>query len=128
MSSSSSSKNCRITKAFTFDSAHWLPHVPEDHKCRRMHGHTYTVILGLESELDPVMGWVKDFGEVSTAFKPLLRTLDHHCLNDIEGLENPTAEILAVWIYEKLAGALPELRDVTVCETPSSRASYRPSR
>ena len=81
----------RITKRFTFDAAHWLPHVPEGHKCRRLHGHTYTVVLGLEDALDPQMGWVKDFGEVSRAFAPLLAQFDHYCLNEIDGLENPTA-------------------------------------
>jgi 6-pyruvoyltetrahydropterin/6-carboxytetrahydropterin synthase len=118
--------HCRITKSFTFDAAHRLPHVPADHKCHRMHGHTYTVVLGLEGEVDARLGWVQDYGEVAAAFGPLLRELDHRCLNDIEGLENPTAEILAAWIHRKLAAALPLLADVTVCETPGTAAVYRP--
>jgi len=117
---------CRITKSFTFDAAHWLPHVPEEHKCRRLHGHTYTVVLGLEGELDPRLGWVQDYHEVSAAFRPLLRELDHRCLNELEGLENPTAEILAAWIHARLRDALPLLTDVTVRETPTSEAVYRP--
>jgi 6-pyruvoyltetrahydropterin/6-carboxytetrahydropterin synthase len=117
---------CRITKSFSFDAAHWLPHVPEDHKCRRMHGHTYTVVLGLEGDIDPVLGWVQDYGEVAAACRPLLRELDHRCLNDVAGLENPTAEVLAAWIHRRLAGALPLLVDVTVSETPGTTALYRP--
>lgn len=120
------SRKCRITKSFTFDSAHWLPEVPADHKCARMHGHTYTVVLGLEGDLDPRMGWVQDFGEVSAAFKPLMEVMDHHCLNEIEGLENPTAEVMAVWIFDRLIRKLPRLVDVTVCETPTAEAVYRP--
>jgi len=116
----------RITKSFSFDAAHHLPHVPEEHKCRRMHGHTYTVILGLEGDLDPVLGWVQDYNEVSAAFRPLRRELDHHCLNDIAGLENPTAEILAAWIHARLVASLPLLADVTVQETPTSVAVFRP--
>ena len=117
--------HCRITKSFSFDAAHWLPHVPEDHKCRRMHGHTYTVVLGLEGEIDPQLGWVQDYGEITAACRPLLRELDHRCLNDIAGLENPTAEILAAWIHGRLAGVLPLLADVSVSETPGTTAVYR---
>jgi len=116
----------RITKSFTFDAAHWLPGVPEDHKCRRMHGHTYTVVLGLEGEPDPRLGWVRDFGEVAEAFAPIHRACDHRCLNDVPGLENPTAEMMAVWIFDRLKPDLPELADVTVCETPTASAIYRP--
>lgn len=126
MSSDHIGRICRITKSFTFDAAHWLPQVPEGHKCGRLHGHTYQVILGLEGELDERMGWVQDFGEVSQAFRPLYGALDHRCLNEIEGLENPTAEVLAVWIYEKLIPVLPRLKDVTVRETPTAEAVYRP--
>ncbi len=74
---------CRITKSFRFDAAHRLPEVPADHKCGRLHGHTYVVKLGLEGELDPLMGWVQDYGEVSAAFAPLYEQLDHHNLNEI---------------------------------------------
>ncbi len=116
----------RITKSFIFDSAHWLPQVPESHKCRRLHGHTYTVILGLEGPLHEQLGWVQDYGEVSWAFGPMLETLDHRCLNEIEGLENPTAEVLASWIFQGLKSKLPLLTDVTVCETSNTSAVFRP--
>ena len=126
MAAESTQNTCRITKSFTFDSAHWLPEVPEGHKCKRMHGHTYRVVLGLEGPLHERLGWVQDFGEVGEAFQPLYKAMDHHCLNEIEGLENPTAEVMAVWIYEKLKTLLPLLTDVTVCETPTAQAVYRP--
>ena len=116
----------RITKAFTFDAAHWLPGVPEDHKCRRLHGHTYQVVVALEGELDPKLGWVVDYGEVSRVVDPVIRELDHYCLNDIPGLENPTAEILATWLYRRLLPDLPQLADITIRETPRTSAVYRP--
>ncbi len=116
----------RITKAFAFDAAHRLPHVPAGHKCGRLHGHSYRVILGLEGPLDPELGWVQDYGEVKAAFRPLLERFDHHDLNEIPGLENPTAEMLAVYIYRELKPQLPLLADVTVCESPTSEAIYRP--
>lgn len=120
------SHRTRITKAFTFDAAHWLPGVPDDHKCRRLHGHTYEVVVGLEGALDPALGWVVDYGEVSRVVNPVIRELDHHCLNEIAGLSNPTAEILAAWLYERLRGDLPQLTDVAVSETPRTSAVYRP--
>ncbi len=116
----------RITKQFTFDAAHWLPKVSSAHKCRRLHGHTYHVELGLEGDLDPQMGWVVDYGEIKEAFNPLLEELDHQCLNELEGLENPTAENLAIWIFRRLKPGLPLLADVMVRETPSTSAIYRP--
>ncbi len=116
----------RITKAFDFDAAHYLPRVPAGHKCGRLHGHSYRVILGLEGDLDARLGWVQDFGEIKAAFAPVLARLDHVCLNDVPGLENPTAENLAIHIYDELKGVLPLLADVTVCESPTSTATYRP--
>jgi 6-pyruvoyltetrahydropterin/6-carboxytetrahydropterin synthase len=115
----------RITKSFTFDSAHWLPNVPQGHKCGRMHGHTYTVVIGVEGEVAPGSGWIVDFGDIKAAFKPLEKIMDHRCLNEIEGLENPTAENMARWIFERLRENLPQLADVTVKETPTTAAIYR---
>jgi len=116
----------RITKQFVFDAAHWLPNVPEGHKCARMHGHTYTVILGVEGEINPTYGWIVDFSDLKTAFKPLEKIMDHHCLNEIEGLENPTAEIMARWLFERIQPELPQLADITVKETANTSAIYRP--
>ena len=113
-----------IFKQFSFDSAHYLPHVPDDHKCKRMHGHTYIVRLYVQGELDPKLGWVVDFADIKAVWKPLEKQLDHRVLNDIEGLENPTAEHLAVWIWNKVKPQLPGLSRVEVCENPSSGVIY----
>lgn len=114
-----------IYKQFTFDSAHFLPFVPEDHKCRRMHGHTYIVRLYVAGELDPQLGWVADFGDVKQVWKPIEEQLDHRTLNNIAGLENPTAENLAIWIWRKVKPNLAALSQVHVCENPSSGVIYR---
>jgi 6-pyruvoyltetrahydropterin/6-carboxytetrahydropterin synthase len=114
-----------IFKEFSFDSAHFLPNVPDDHKCKRMHGHTYRVRICLQGELDPHLGWVEDFGVVKGVWKPVEKMLDHYTLNDIKGLENPTAEQIAIWIWRKLKPDLPKLIRVEVFETPSSGVIYR---
>lgn len=114
-----------IFKKFTFDSAHYLPYVPEEHKCRRMHGHTYIVRLYISGELDEKLGWVADFGDVKAVWKPIEERLDHRTLNDIPGLENPTAENLAIWIWREVKPHLAALSRVEVCENPSSGVIYR---
>ncbi|MDQ8732312.1 6-carboxytetrahydropterin synthase QueD [Bradyrhizobium sp. LHD-71] len=114
----------RITQAFTFEAAHRLPNVPETHRCHRMHGHSYRVELQLEGPVDPKSGFVVDFFDVEQAFGPLLIRLDHHCLNEIDGLENPTAENIAVWIWSRAKVALPQLAAVRVYETPMCWAEY----
>ncbi len=114
----------KITQAFTFEAAHRLPHVPQTHRCFRMHGHSYRVELVLEGPVDPTTGFVADFFDVEAAFGPLLARLDHHCLNEIEGLENPTAEHIAAWIWERARPGLPLLAVVRVFETPMSWAEY----
>lgn len=114
----------KITQAFTFEAAHHLPHVPPTHRCFRLHGHSYRVELVLDGAVDPATGFVVDFFDVETAFAPLLQRLDHHCLNDVEGLENPTAEHIAIWIWTRTRPVLPQLAIVRVFETPSSFAEY----
>jgi len=114
----------KITQAFTFEAAHHLPHVPATHRCHRMHGHSYRVELRLEGKVDPHSGFVVDFFDVEAAFQPLLQRLDHYCLNEIEGLENPTAEHIAMWIYDRVKPALPQLDAVLVFETPQCWAEY----
>jgi 6-pyruvoyltetrahydropterin/6-carboxytetrahydropterin synthase len=113
-----------IFKEFTFDSAHWLPHVPEDHKCRHMHGHTYLVRIYIKGPLDPVLGWVMDFAEIKKVWKPLEQQLDHKVLNDIPQLENPTAENLSIWIWNRVKPQLPLLSKVIVCENATSGVEY----
>jgi 6-pyruvoyltetrahydropterin/6-carboxytetrahydropterin synthase len=95
----------KIGQAFTFEAAHRLPHMPPTHRCHRMHGHSYRVELTLEGEVDPATGFVVDFFEIEAVFKPLLDQLDHHTLNDVPGLENPTAENIAAWIARPSLGA-----------------------
>ena len=114
-----------IFKEFTFEAAHRLPFVPDGHKCARLHGHSYRVEIHVGGEVDPVAGWIMDFADVKTAFKPVLERLDHYYLNDIDGLENPTSENLARWIWERLQPTLPQLRRVVVRETCTSACVYR---
>ncbi len=114
----------KITQAFTFEAAHRLPHVPATHRCFRMHGHSYRVELVLEGAVDPHTGFVVDFFDVEAAFSPLLLRLDHYCLNEVEGLENPTAEHIAIWIWDRAKPLLPQLATVRVFETPQSWAEY----
>ncbi len=113
-----------IYKRFTFDSAHFLPNVPDDHKCKNMHGHTYTLTAYFEGDLDSEMGWLIDFGDVKKVVKPIIDVLDHKLLNNIEGLENPTCEIIAIWIWNKIKPKLPLLSKVILDETPTSGAIY----
>ncbi|WP_026606709.1 6-carboxytetrahydropterin synthase QueD [Methylocapsa acidiphila] len=114
----------KIMQAFRFEAAHRLPNVPEEHRCRRLHGHSYRVELKLEGSVDPTTGFVVDFFDVEAAFKPLLDRLDHHYLNEIDGLENPTAENIAVWIWDRVRKALPQLTSVVVFETLDCSAEY----
>ena len=114
----------RISKTFTFDAAHQLPHVPEGHQCGRLHGHTYQVDIEVDGPMDEKQGWVMDFAEIKDAFKPLEKQMDHHFLNDIPGLENPTAENMAIWIWERMIEKVPLLFCVKVKETPTSLVEY----
>ncbi len=107
----------KIVQAFSFEAAHRLPNVPPSHRCHRMHGHSYRVELELEGPIDPVSGFVVDFLDVERAFGPLLARLDHECLNEVEGLGNPTAENIALWIWGRTKPLLPNLSIVTVYET-----------
>lgn len=116
--------NVRLVHEFRFEAAHTLPRVPEGHKCRRMHGHSFKVELALEGPVDPHTGWFIDFGDIHAAWEPLHRVLDHNYLNDIEGLENPTSEVLAAWIWRRLKPTLPSLTRVTLFETADARCEY----
>jgi 6-pyruvoyltetrahydropterin/6-carboxytetrahydropterin synthase len=113
-----------IYKEFTFEAAHRLPHVPEGHKCARLHGHSFKATVYLRGNVSRETGWVMDFGQVKAAFQPLYEQLDHHYLNEIEGLENPTSEMLARWIWRKLIPVLPALTKVVVNETCNSGCIY----
>ena len=110
---------------FTFEAAHRLPNVPADHKCARLHGHSFYVRVTVTGPVDPKLGWVIDLADVTLAFAPLLARLDHYYLNEIEGLENPTSEMLAQWIWARLLPALPMLTAVEVRETCTAGCVYR---
>jgi 6-pyruvoyltetrahydropterin/6-carboxytetrahydropterin synthase len=114
-----------IFKEFSFEAAHRLPNVPAGHKCARLHGHSYVVVVHIAGPIADDRGWVRDFADLSCAMKPLLDRLDHYYLNEIEGLENPTSEVVARWIWERLHGSLPELSQVVVRETCTAGCVYR---
>ena len=113
-----------IFKEFTIESAHRLPFVPEDHKCARLHGHSFHITIHVSGDLDAELGWVQDFADIATAFAPIRERLDHRYLNEIPGLENPTSENLCIWIWKELAPALPMLSRIVVRETCTSGCSY----
>ena len=115
----------RLSKSFGFEAAHWLPCFPEGHKCRRMHGHSFRVDVIVEGELDPSVGYLIDFADIKRATEPIERALDHRCLNEIEGLGNPTSEMVAAWIWARLKPALPMLSEIVVHETCTSTCHFR---
>lgn len=113
-----------IYKEFTFEAAHRLPNVPAGHKCARLHGHSFQVTIVVRGPVGEDSGWVMDFGDIKKAFKPIWEQLDHHYLNDIEGLANPTSENIARWIWQQLKPRLPELCRIDVRETCTSGCIY----
>ncbi|MSU62736.1 MAG: 6-carboxytetrahydropterin synthase QueD [Pedosphaera sp.] len=114
-----------LQKTFQFEAAHLLPLLPEDHKCRRLHGHSFKVDIVVGGECDPKLGWLMDYADISDAFKPLWEQLDHRYLNEIPGLENPTSELIAVWIWERLKPKVPLLKTIVIAETCNSQCMYR---
>ncbi len=115
-----------LARDYRFEAAHRLPMVPPEHKCARMHGHSFRIEVEVGGEVDPRTGWLIDFGEITAVVEPLLRNeLDHRCLNDVPGLENPTSEILCHWLWQRLRGSLPGLSAITVHETCTARCTYR---
>ena len=113
-----------IYKAFTIEAAHRLPNVPPGHKCARLHGHSFGIEIHVRGPLEAQTGWVQDFGEIKEAFQPLFDQLDHNYLNDIPGLENPTSEHLARWIWQQLIPRLPLLYSIVIRETCTSGCVY----
>jgi len=116
--------NVRLVHEFRFEAAHRLPKVRPEHKCARLHGHSFRIELAVAGPVDENTGWFIDFQRLYDAWKPLYEKLDHHYLNEIPGLENPTSEVLAHWIWERIGESLPQLARVTVHETCESRCEY----
>ncbi len=114
----------RLYKEFYIEAAHRLPNLPEGHKCHRLHGHSFKVIIHIDGDLGMNSGWVMDFAEISEKFRPVFDALDHRYLNEVDGLENPTSENLAVWIWDKLQPELPQLCAVEIKETCTSGCFY----
>ena len=113
-----------IFKEFIAESAHRLPHVPAGHKCGRLHGHSFRIRIAVRGEPAAETGWIIDFGDIKAAFAPIPAQLDHNYLNDIPGLENPTSENLAIWIWQQLQPSLPQLSAVEIFETCTSGCRY----
>ena len=114
-----------VFREFTFEAAHLLPNVAEGHKCRRLHGHSFRVAVHVTGEVDPVTGMLIDFADIKDAFEPLWVQLDHHYLNEIVGLDNPTSENLAIWIWDRLvAGGGLAVSRVVVRETCNAGCVY----
>ncbi len=116
-----------LYKDFTFEAAHRLPNVPEGHKCARMHGHSYNVEVTIRGPVDPRLGWIVDFAELTAAWQPLHAQLDHRTLNDVPGLENPTSELLAAWIFERLTFPGARVVKIRVAETCTSACTVYPA-
>ena len=116
-----------IFRVFTIEAAHRLPNVPAEHKCARLHGHSFRIELHLTGEIDERLGWIMDFADVRRAFQPIVDQLDHHYLNEVPGLENPTSENLARWLWDRTKPVLPLLSKVVVHETCTSGCSYEGS-
>lgn len=116
---------CQLSRDYHFEAAHRLPRVPATHKCSRVHGHSYHVTITLSGSIDSDMGWLVDFADVDRVIEPVIARIDHTLLNEIPGLENPTSELLAVWLWREIQPRLPGLTEIMLAETPTSRCVYR---
>ena len=115
----------RLSKTFHFEAAHDLPTFPPNHKCRRLHGHSFRFDVIVEGDVAPEKGYLIDYGDIKAAAEPIVKRLDHYYLNEIEGLFNPTSEVLAKWLWDRLRPALPQLAAIIVHETCTSSCEYR---
>ena len=114
-----------LRKTFQIEAAHRLPNVPTGHKCARLHGHSWRIEVSIEGPVGNDTGWVMDYAELKAAFQPIHDRIDHNYLNEIPGLENPTSERLAVWLWNELKPRLPLLIELVIAETCTSRCVYR---
>lgn len=114
-----------LKQHFQIESARFLPHLEATHPCSRMHGHSFKIVLTIKGPLHPQFGWVMDYNDITSVMQPILKEIDHRILNEIVGLENPTSELLAQWIYNRVIHHIPLLTEVSVSETPTTEAIYR---
>lgn len=114
-----------LRKTFQIEAAHRLPNVPSGHKCARLHGHSWSIEVAIEGPVGDDTGWVMDYADLKAAFQPIHDRIDHNYLNEIPGLENPTSERLAVWLWNELKPRLPLLSELVIAETCTSRCVYR---
>jgi 6-pyruvoyltetrahydropterin/6-carboxytetrahydropterin synthase len=115
----------RLSKTFRFEAAHDLPTFPDGHKCRRLHGHSFRFDVVVEGNVEPAKGYLIDYGEIKTIVDPIVKRLDHYYLNEIEGLSNPTSEVIAQWLWDRIKPGLPLLATIVVHETCTSSCEYR---
>jgi 6-pyruvoyltetrahydropterin/6-carboxytetrahydropterin synthase len=115
----------RLAKTFSFEAAHFLPTFPEGHKCRRLHGHSFRLEVLVAGEVDPAKGYLIDYGDLKRLVGPIVDELDHRCLNDLDGLENPTSEMIAAWIWRRIESLVPNLDTIVVHETCTARCEFR---
>ncbi len=117
--------NVELVKEYRFESAHRLPHVPPGHKCARLHGHSFKFEIHVVGPVDDKTGWLVDFGDLDTIVMPIVERIDHHYLNEIEGLENPTSEVCVKWLFDRIKVGIPYLQAITFHETCDARCIYR---
>ncbi|MBM4342700.1 MAG: 6-carboxytetrahydropterin synthase QueD [Deltaproteobacteria bacterium] len=113
-----------LRKTFRFEAAHSLPNVPAGHKCARLHGHSFRAEVVVRGALDPKLQWVIDYADLKAVCQPWFDQLDHNHLNEIEGLDNPTSEVVCQWLWTRIAPRLPGLHAITVRETCTSACTY----
>lgn len=114
-----------LVKEYRFEAAHLLPNVPPGHKCARLHGHSFRFDIEVHGPVDEQTGWLIDFGVLDEQVMPLVARLDHHYLNEIDGLANPTSENLSRWLWQRIKPIVPSLVSVTLWETADARCTYR---
>ena len=113
-----------LIRKYQIEAAHRLPKLPAEHKCHRLHGHSFRIEVVVRGEIDPELGWMMDYAEIDEIFAPVFDRLDHHYLNEIPGLENPTSEILASWIHAEIRPRLPGLAEIRISETCQESCIY----
>ncbi|MBK6519194.1 MAG: 6-carboxytetrahydropterin synthase [Polyangiaceae bacterium] len=115
----------KLVHTVRFESARRLPKTPPTHPCHNVYGLAFYLDIHVVGRVDPATGWVFDFAEIERAMKPLYDRIDHHYLNDVEGLENPTSEVLVTWLWDHLQPKLPGLVKLVLRENDVSRVIYR---